>query len=216
MLHYITYFEIAAFIASLIAIPALKKKPFMLLFLVILFLVLAVEIPLTFFDLGSSEINSPIYNLQIPIIQLLYMLLIGKSFQQVAAFQLLKWAMIIFVFFTTVTVLLYNPVTKFNVLSYSAGTLILVISMLYKFYEMLRSPKNSNFLRDQFFYMLFAYFIFSLGSFPMLAMANWLYYTAGMKDLVLILGYVMSILNYLLYTTYTVCFVWMRVTKVYY
>ena len=52
-----------------------------------------------------------------------------------------------------------------------------------------------------------------MGTLPYFIMGNWLFYDLGRPDLVKALANVMSILNYLLYGTYTVCFVWISTTK---
>ena len=76
-----------------------------------------------------------------------------------------------------------------------------------------------DFLKDPFFYMLFAFLFYNLVTLPYFGMANWLYYTNRYKEFKGIysaLTNLMSIMNYILYTTYSIAFLWMARKKVTY
>ena len=102
---------------------------------------------------------------------------------------------------------------QFDVYSYSLCSILLIIAIILKFYEMLQSPLEFNFLRNPFFYMLFAFLLFNVGTLPYFAMANWLYFVKGSKATVTVLANVMSVLNYILYSVYTIAFIWIMRMK---
>ena len=128
-----------------------------------------------------------------------------RIFTGVASLGLILWAVITGLFFT--------EKDKFNVLAYSFGSILIIIAIVIKFYEMLQNPTGFNFLKDPFFYMLFAFLLFRVGTFPLFAMANWMYHNKEYKDILRMLKNVMSILNYVLYSTYTISFIWIMRKK---
>jgi hypothetical protein len=82
-----------------------------------------------------------------------------------------------------------------------------------KFHEMLQNPTEFNFLRNPFFYMLFAFLLFNVGTLPYFTMGNWLYYSLERRDILIVLINVMSIFNCVLYGTYSMAFVWIILRK---
>ncbi len=81
---------------------------------------------------------------------------------------------------------------------------------------MLKSPENLDFLKDPFFYMLFALLLFIVGTLPRYLMVSWLATLDNEIEIRRMLGNVSSILNYILYATYTIAFLWMRIKRGYY
>ena len=63
--------------------------------------------------------------------------------------------------------------------------------------------------------MLFAFMLFNVGTLPFFAMSNWLYFVRTNTDILFMMQNVMSVLNYILYTTYTIVFIWMIQRKGY-
>lgn len=215
MSQYITYFEIAAFISSLVALPTIRKRKHLLLFPIILGIILSVEFQQTFFRPEDQDTNAHLYNIQLPLIQLLYMISFIWSMDHQKSRRILLALMGFFIALTLLTILMYWSQPKFNVVSYSVGSVFLSVAILMKFNEMLKSPTGFNFLKEPTFYIYFSFLTFTVGTLPYFTTINWLYYTAGMRELSLILINLMSILNYILYATYTICFLWMRVKKDY-
>ncbi|MEM6523423.1 MAG: hypothetical protein AAF693_06520 [Bacteroidota bacterium] len=213
MSDYLTYLEISAFVASLIALPVLKRRPYLLLFPLLLLPVVLVEGYQAFINPDKGSTTEFIYNFQVPLVQLLYLIMLAWSMESLRKRKWILIATLVFLGFSIITILYYLGEAKFNVLSYSLGCIFLTAGILIKFYEMLKSPTKFDFLKDPFFYMLFAFLLFNMGTLPYFSMANWLYYSIGNHDLVIILYNAMMILNLLLYFTYTICFLWMRAMK---
>lgn len=215
MTLYITYFEIAAFIASVLALPVLRKSPYLRLYPLLLLVVVSVEVYMTFFrDIHRHPVNANIYNIQVPIQYILYISILYLSLHQPLYRRLMLGAGIFFVFVTVCSVWWLWSDPGFNVWSYCVGTLIIIVGILMKFYEMLQNPADFNFLRNPFFYLLFAYLLFAVGTLPYFTMSNWLYMVNEHRNILYMFWNVMSILNYILYTTYTVVFLWMIQKKV--
>jgi hypothetical protein len=214
MNNFITYFEIAAFITSLLAWPVIRNSKYLRLFPVLLFVIVSVEVYQTFF-MPQNRINAWVYNIQTPLQHLLYLIILHQAVDQLSYKRFLLAAGVMLVVFTALTNMFIVEEKHFNVQAYCLGSVMVIIGILMKFYEMLQNPTDFNFLRKPFFYMLFAFLLFNVGTLPYFAMGNWLYFVTTHKDILMMLANVMSVLNYILYTTYTVMFLWMIQRKGY-
>lgn len=214
MNNFITYFEITAFITSLLAWPVIRNSKYLRLFPVLLFVIVSVEVYQTFFK-PQNQINAWIYNIQIPLQHLLYLIILHQAVEQSSYKRFLLSLAVTLIVFSILTNLLIVEDKHFNVQAYCLGSVLVIIGILIKFYEMLQNPTDFNFLRKPFFYMLFAFLLFNVGTLPYFAMSNWLYFVATHKDILMMLANVMSVLNYILYTTYTAMFLWMIQRKGY-
>jgi hypothetical protein len=205
MSRYIFYFETAALIASLFAWPYLRKKNYFRIFPVILVLVVAIEAYVTL----SWSFNTFIYNVQVPLQHLLYLLLIYLSLEDK------KYRIIVVTFIAIclvvfpLSVLYLTEKNHINTVGYCTGCTFIIIGILLKLYEVLQAPLDLNFLSEPIFYLLFFYFLFCVSTLPYFAMGNWLYYTMKRGDILGIFVNAMTIYNYVLYTAYTIIFIWM-------
>ena len=213
MQYDIIWFEIAAFIASLIAWPVIRRNRYLRLFPLLLAVVVGVESRFTFFKNKAFPINSNVYNIQIPVQHLIYMAILYFATERPAYRKFLVIAACIFVPVIVLTILLLPDRRYTNVWGYCAGSTIIIIGAVAKFYEMLQDPTEFNFLKNPFFYLLFAFLLFNLGTMPYFAMGNWLYSHKQYKKEWVMFNDAMSILNYILYSTYTIVFLWMRRMK---
>ena len=212
MNKYIIWFEGAAWLTSLVALPRLWSRPPLRIFPLLLSLVVGVE-ALQYFGVENRLGNVTTYNLLAIAMWLLYATSLYLALQKPSYRRTMVAAAILFVAVVLSSYGYYQTQQRFNTPMYATGTLMMVLGVLLKFYEMLKSPGQLTFLKDPFFYILFALLLFSVGTLPYFIMGNWLFYDLGRPDLVKALANVMSILNYLLYGTYTVCFVWISTTK---
>lgn len=213
MSQVITYTEVVAFIMSIVAFPQLWKSHYLKWFPLLLFIVVAVEVVQTFFRDFLGDNNSAIYNIQIPLQHLLYMLILYRAMTRPIVKKMIAGAAVFFMIFTIMTVTFYTAPGKFNVLSYCLGATIMVVAILCKFYEMLQSPTDFNFLKIPFFYILFACLLFNLATLPYFLMSNWLYSMQANREILTVLITVMSVFNILMYSTYALVFLWMKVRK---
>ncbi|MEL6537594.1 MAG: hypothetical protein AAFQ98_19395 [Bacteroidota bacterium] len=215
MFHYITWFEIASLAAAIVALPVLWKQSPMRILFVLLLLIVGVELYQTIqFRINPGQNNSSLYNFFAPLQWLLYGVMLHRILQSRTNRKALGVLIAIFLAITLISLPGYLRTQQYNVISHAAGTLMIVSGVFLAFYEMLKSPISLNFLKHPYFYLLFFLLFFMVGTAPYFVMGNWVYFNMGRPDLAMVLNNVMSILNYLLYTVYTICFVWMRVTKV--
>ena len=212
MNKYIIWFEGAAWLTSLVALPRLWSRPPLRIFPLLLSLVVGVE-ALQYFGVENRLGNVTTYNLLAIAMWLLYATSLYLALHQRRNRRIILAVAIFFVAVVLGSYSYYQTQQRFNTPMYTTGTLMMVLGVLLKFYEMLKSPGQLTFLKAPFFYILFALLLFSVGTLPYFIMGNWLFYDLGRPDLVKALANVMSILNYLLYGTYTVCFVWISTTK---
>lgn len=216
----IIWFELAAFISSWICWPVIKKSKFLRIYPFLLLLVVTVEGYYSFIA-PLHTLNAPVYNVQVPLQYLCYILILYYSAESPRTRRFLVAGFIVILTGNLITGLYFTPEKFNNVWGYSICSLVATIGIVLKLYEMATTSSTStyDFLRDPFFYLLFAYLFFNLFTLPYFSMANWLHYTGSYqqyKGSFLILFNLMSICNYLLYTTYSIAFVWIARRKVTY
>lgn len=204
----IIWFELAAFVLSLVALPLIWKSKYLRIYPFLLLIVVTVEGYFKFFP-QETAINAWAYNIQIPLQYVCYLLILyyAATSKQYKIF--LVAAICMLIVFNAVSLIYFTPKNYTNVWGYCFCSLLIIIAIIWKFYEMLKNPFEFNFLRNPFFYMLFAYLLFNLITLPYFSMANWLYHSEKYKYLGEALANVMSVLNYVLYTTYSIAFLWM-------
>jgi len=207
MYNNLIWFELTAFLLSLVALPVLWKSSYLRVYPVLLLIVTGVEGFYYLFPEKTSG-NARVYNIQIPLQYTCYLLILyyaadNKQLKHFIAGML--WLLAVFCILTTI---LFMKPGDLNVWSYSLCSVLTLIATIGKFYEMLKNPAGLDFLQNPFFYMLFAFLLFNLITLPYFSMGKWLYYTKGFRNVSMMLYYVSYLLNYLLYIVYTICFVW--------
>lgn len=209
----ITYFEVAAFIASLVAWPHIRKSRHLRLFPLLLFIIVSVELALTFMRGSFPYFNALIYNVQVPLQHLLYLYILYLALNREMFKRLILNFIFAFLVITVVSAFFFTDENRINTVSYCTGSICIIIGILIKFHEMLQNPTEFNFLRNPFFYMLFAFLLFNVGTLPYFTMGNWLYQSLRGKEILIVLINVMSVFNFILYGTYSIAFVWMTLRK---
>jgi len=214
MSSYITIFELLALLASLAAWGFIRSSAYLRIYPLLLLVVAGVETYTTYFRTHRLS-NAWIYNWQVPVQHLLYLLILYYALERPSSQRLMLYFMAALVLLAGISAVILTEKGRFNTIGYCCGSVLVVIGIILKFYEMLQNPTDFNFLRKPFFYLLFAFLLFNVGSLPYFAMGNWLYFEIGYKSAVLILINVMSILNYVLYATYTTVFIWIILMRGY-
>lgn len=214
MSNYIPYFELAAWVASLLAWPKIRSSPYFRLFPFLLFIVVLVESWTILFYSYLPLTKSIVYNVQVPLQHLLYLAILYLSLKEVIRKKFILILTIFFLCFSLITTTWFTLPDRFNVLSYCLGSFCIIVGILIKFYEMLENPSGFNFLKQPLFHILFSYLLFNLGTLPYFVMSNWLYFIQSQKEVTAVLINVMTIFNYILYSTYTFVFLWMSLKKV--
>jgi len=217
----IIWFELLAFVCSLIALPVIWKSKYLRIFPFLMLIIVAVEGFYKFFITDRWTNNAPVYNVQVPLQYVCYLLMLYYSARNVNFKRFLIVGLIILVAFNAITTIYFTPEHYSNVWGYCCCSIIAIIGIIAKFYEMVITTRTSkyDFLKDPFFYMLFAFLFYNLVTLPYFGMANWLYYTNKFNEyngIYRAFTKVMSVTNYILYTTYSIAFIWIARTKVIY
>lgn len=220
MHRYIIWFEILAFLCSLVALPVIRKSRYLRIYPVLLAIILSVEGYYQFIVVKTVP-NAPLYNIQVPLQYLCYILILYYSAKSRRIRNFLVAGFIVIVAGNLVTDIFFTPKMNNNVWGYSICSFVAICGIVLKLYEMstASSLAKYDFLKDPFFYLLFAFLYYNLVTLPYFVMSNWLFYTNSYKkysSMYLTLRNVMSISNYVLYTTYSTAFIWIARRQVIY
>lgn len=218
MIYLSTYFEVGAFLASLFAWQKIKHIKYLRLFPFLLVGIVAGELAGAYILYATKKNNALLYNICItPFINIMYYGIVYLALQN----SKLKKGIIVFAilyapFAILTTLRWYNNENSYNILSHSIGSLFLIISLFRLFYEMLLNPFEFDFLKRPSFYIFFALLLFHVASLAYFVMANWLIGHAESKEFLNALVTVLNVLNYILYGTYIIVFIWIRWSQVEY
>jgi hypothetical protein len=151
---------------------------------------------------------------QVPLQHLLYLYILYAAMEGKFAGRIVLASAIMLVAVTIVSTLFFTEGHRINSIAYCTGSVLIIGGILLKFHEMLQNPTEFNFLKNPFFYMLFAFLLFNVGTLPYFTMGNWLYYSMqGGREILAVFINVMSVFNFILYATYSIAFVWMILRK---
>jgi hypothetical protein len=204
---YIKYLELAAFIASLIAWPVLRKSRYLKVFPVLLGLIVAGEFYGYYLRLTKGN-NTWFYNFFNPCQFILYLLILYRAIDN----KRLRGLMLAGCVFIAISALLgLEPSFRkmFNIYMYSLGAMLVITGVAAKIYEMV-NVREDSFLRSPVFYIFFSIIFFYIGTLPILVMNNWLAKFDFFNSIRQVLVITFTILNFVLYGTYTYCFLWLR------
>ncbi len=155
------------------------------------------------------------YNLLNPIMHILYFSIMYYSINSRRFKQYILVSVVLYIIISTATYFLfcYNK-NAFNEWMYILGIIILIISLISKLYELLEDPQRLDFFKKPFFYILIFTLLFYTVTIPNFAMDNWMASTK-MNSLTAIINNVSNVFNILLYTVYTLSFLWIKKTGIY-
>jgi len=217
----IIWFELLAFVCSLIALPVIWKSKYLRIFPFLMLIIVAVEGFYKFFITDRWTNNAPVYNVQVPLQYVCYLLILYYSARTISLKRYSIVGLIILVVFNAITTIYFTPEKYSNVWGYYCCSIIAIMGIIIKFYEMIITTRTAkyDFLKDPFFYILFAFLFYNLVTLPYFGMANWLYRTnrlSEFKGVLTALTQLMSVTNYILYTTYSIAFIWIASARVIY
>ena len=151
MYNLLTYLEIAAFISSIFAWNKIKTSKYMRLFPFV-FLLIAVSELFGEYLAKVYHNNTWFYNIYDPIMFLLYFAIMYYSVNNKNFKKFIVIISIIYVLISVCSFSYYYQKEAFNELMYTCGTLILIICIVRKLYELLEDPVRLDFLKIPFFY----------------------------------------------------------------
>lgn len=213
MIYLSTYFEIAALITSAVALPSIENSKAMRLFPLLLLGIVIGELA-GYYIYENKGNNALLYNLFItPFINVMYYCIVFFILKSAVLKKTIVVFAIIYIFFAIFTTLRwYNDENRYNILSHSVGSLFLIIILIRLFYEMMVNPVELDFLKKPSFYIFFALLLFHVASLAYFLMANWM---GVHHKFVNVVYAVFDSLNYILYGTYIIAFIWIRMKGTY-
>lgn len=116
-----------------------------------------------------------IYNFWFPIEYCFYSLFIASYITRSGKIKLSRSLVIAYLLFTVVYYSLNNNLRNFSSLCYLCGFIVLLLTMLFKFYEILNQEIIYNPLKNEIFWFMMGLLIVNLGSFFRFGAANYIY-----------------------------------------
>ena len=185
----------------------------MRLFPLLLFLIAAGE--LYGYHLAKVYRNSVwFYNLLDPVLSLLYFLILYFSIISKHFKKIIIGSSVMFILVTCISYKYFYERDLFNIWMYIFGSILLIVFVVFKIYELLEDPANLDFLKNPFFYILIITLLFYTVTIPYMSMNTWIANTEKSRFTIILID-VIDILNYILYATYTIAFLWIRKTGIY-
>jgi hypothetical protein len=197
------YFIALSMIAGFITMMQKRLPEGLRLFPFFLMFTLVVEI------LGwrLSEIpknNADLYNFFSVSAFTYYMYLLMEVVYSRKAKKIILYIMSIFAVIALSNILFIQKINSFHTMTYSIGCLLIVVISMYYFYEMLQVPRFIDLKKEPAFWIAAGLLFFYICTLPVLGVLNYLFSIPGV--IARSLEQIISILNVLLYSLFTIGF----------
>jgi len=116
-----------------------------------------------------------IYNFWFPVEYCFYTTFIASYITRKDRRKLSKLLVVMYLFFTIIYYSLSDDLSNFSSLCYLCGFIILLVAMLFKFYEILNQEIIYNPLKNEIFWFIMGLLVVNLGSFFRFGAANYIY-----------------------------------------
>lgn len=205
------FFIAASFLVSLLVYIKPKTSPFYLkLFPPFLLATLIVEALGSYlYSIGKN--NLALYNFFTVFEFLFYLYVISLVISNKNAKRIIRITAILYVLIAITNILFIQRMKTFHTVTYSLGCLLIVISCIYYFLELFRSPKSVKLINSPAFWICSGLLFFYCCGFPLYGLIN--YWSGISKLLVKNFGEIFTILNIFLYTLFTVAFLCIETRK---
>jgi hypothetical protein len=197
------FFMAISFIVGLFSLYQRKLSNGLLFFPWFLLLTLIVEI----FGLVRSEKglnNIAIYNFFTVFEFVFYFFLLQKNIQKMKARKIVLYSIYVYVFSAVMNIFFVQGMSRFHTLTYSVGCLMLVAVCIYYFFELFQLTKSVNLLREPFFWITSGLLFYYSCSLPIAGLNN--LFSNFPRVIIINLGTIVSVLNVLLYSLFTIAF----------
>ena len=109
-----------------------------------------------------------------------------------------------FIFLSVMNILYWQKIDQWNSISYSFGSLLVIVLSSYYFFELFRNPKAKKLSKEPAFWICSGLLFFYTSSFPFLGLNNFL---RNMPQVMVEqLGFILMLLNIMLYLLFTIAF----------
>jgi hypothetical protein len=197
------YFIAVSMIAGFIAL--MQKRITNLLWLFPFFLMLTLVVEIIGWQLSEKvQNNADLYNFFSLSAFTYYMSLIIEVVHSKKAKRAILMVMTLYVIISLVNILFVQKIDNFHTMTYSIGCLLIVVVSIYYFYELLQVPRSIDLKREPAFWIVAGLLFFYICTLPILGVLNYLFSIPGVIGRSL--EQIISILNVLLYSLFTIGF----------
>jgi hypothetical protein len=176
------------------------------LFPFFMFITLIVEITAWFFIRYKMNVTL-LYIVFTSFEFVFYLFIIGFSIYNLKARKIILWLMAVYPILVLLNRIFIQP-RSFHTITYSIGCLFVVAACIYYFFELFQSTHSVNLVMEPPFWICAGLLFFYCCTFPLIGLWNFL---PGLPDIILKnLNYILTILNILLYTLFSISFLCVR------
>jgi hypothetical protein len=205
------YFEIAAFLASLIFLNRIKASN-LKWFIPYLGFIVAVELTGRYIGKELGRPNVWLYNLSIPI-EYLFIAFVFYSFYKKRSSQYLgMWFLILFSIFVLLNITVIQGMNKFNTNTLVFGSFFMLVFSILYFSEMYRSEDTVEFYKDPMFWISIGVMLFNAGEFAYNLLSHYLI-NMELDKAARFFASINNKLILVLYSCFAISFIWGRTTE---
>jgi hypothetical protein len=202
------YFIVLSFIVSLIVYRG-NGYPYIKLFPLFLLTTLTAEfIGSYLYSLGKN--NLYIYNFFSVLEFSFYLYVISLIISNARVKKYIRIAIILNAIASIINILFIQGMKTTHTVTYSIGCLLIVMACIYYFYELFRLPKSVKLSRNPAFWICSGLLFFYICGFPLFAFVN---FWGRFKWMVNSFSDIFDILNFFLYSLFTIAFLCSRTPK---
>lgn len=169
------------------------------------FLLVALAIEILSWELSLRNIpNAALYNFFSTAAFAFYMNLIREAVFSTRAKKSITWVTLLYVIVALSNILFIQKINTFHTITFSIGCLMIVVTSMYYFYHLFRLPHSIDLSREPAFWIASGLLFYYLCTLPILGALNYLYTLPGVSGNSL--AKIITILNVLLYSLFTISF----------
>lgn len=158
------YFELGAFIVSMLFYPRLKGTPFRT-FPFFLFFIVLVEFAGRYISVALHQKNLWLYNISTTLEFVFYAYIFGLHLRDPVFKKLASRFIIFYPLLVLLNILFVQGFWEFHSYTMVVGSIFMIIFCCRYFYELLQSPLEGDLLRDPMFWISTGILFFYLGDF---------------------------------------------------
>lgn len=197
------YFIALSVIAGFIALAQKRISSYLWLFPFFLMFTLVVEI--VGWQLSEkAKNNADLYNFFSLSAFAYYMSLIMEVIYSRRAKKMILIVMTLYIIISLINILFIQKINAFHTMTYSIGCFLIVVISIYYFYELLQVPRSIDLKKEPAFWIVAGLLFFYICTLPILGVLNYLFSIPGV--IARSLEQIISILNVLLYSLFTIGF----------
>ncbi len=197
------FFMLLSFAAGLISLYKGRVSGYLRFFPWFLLLTLLIEL-LGLFMSERGLANLSMYNFFTMSEFVFYLFLFIQAIQKARAKKVILYTIIGYFIFSIINICIIQGLNNFHTISYSIGCLITVAVCIYYFFELFQLTRSVNLLRDPYFWIASGLLFYYSCSLPIIGLNN--LFSNFPRVIIVNLGTIVSVLNVLLYSLFTIAF----------